>query len=160
MVTKTFSVSQCTNLPTMLKSLVFDQILFVWEHIEHLSIRKAEIPTSYYQIISDPFVMACCLFGAKPLPLPLLIYCQLEHQKHLSEIIKQFKHFHLRKCIWECCLQNDGHVCWSLCLLIPLVCAVHKIESKELWPLCPNAWKIIAFCDILMIYLCYTCFIQ
>ena len=38
-------------------------------------------------------VMACRLFGAKPLPEPMLVYCQLESWKQLSVI---FKEMHLK----------------------------------------------------------------
>ena len=45
-------------------------------------------------------IMACRLLGAKPLPEPMLSYCQLDSVKYESE----FYHFQWRKCNWKCCL--------------------------------------------------------
>ena len=45
-------------------------------------------------------VMACCLFGAKPLPEPMLTYCQLDSWEQISvKIETEFYHFHKRKWI-------------------------------------------------------------
>ena len=45
-------------------------------------------------------IMACRLFGAKPLPEPLLTYCQLDSQEQTSvKFESQNKTFHSRKCI-------------------------------------------------------------
>ena len=48
-------------------------------------------------------VMACHLFGAKPLPEPMLVYCQLDSWQQISmKFMPEFYHFHWRKCIWNC----------------------------------------------------------
>ena len=48
-------------------------------------------------------VMACRLFGAKPLPEPMLVDCQLESWKQVSvKFGSEFYHFYSRKCIWKC----------------------------------------------------------
>ena len=48
-------------------------------------------------------VMACCLFGAKSLPEPILGYCQLDSWKQMSvKFESEFYHFHSRNCIWKC----------------------------------------------------------
>ena len=50
-------------------------------------------------------IMAFRLFGDKPLPEPMLLYCQLDHQEQTSVKFESgFYHFHWRKCIWKCCL--------------------------------------------------------
>ena len=50
-------------------------------------------------------VMACRLFGAKPLPEPMLVYCQLDSWEQVSvKFESEFYHFHSRKCIWKCLL--------------------------------------------------------
>ena len=52
-------------------------------------------------------VMACRLFGAKPLPEPMLAYCQLDYWEHISMKFEfEFYHFHSRKCNWKCCLSK------------------------------------------------------
>ena len=49
--------------------------------------------------------MACRLFSAKPLPEPMLAYCQLDSWEQISvKFQSEFYHFHSRKCIWKCCL--------------------------------------------------------
>ena len=48
-------------------------------------------------------VMACRLFGAKPLPEPIPAYCQLDSWKQISvKFESELYHFHSRKCIWKC----------------------------------------------------------
>ena len=55
-------------------------------------------------------VMARRLFGAKPLPEPMLTYCQLNPWKETSvQSESKFKTFNSWKCIGKCCLRNDGH---------------------------------------------------
>ena len=45
-------------------------------------------------------VMACRLYGAKPLPEPILDYCQLDPWEQISvKFESEFYHFHSRKCI-------------------------------------------------------------
>ena len=54
-------------------------------------------------------IIACCLDGAKPLSEPMLTYCQLDPKEHISmKFYFKFKYFHLRKCVWICCLRNWG----------------------------------------------------
>ena len=48
-------------------------------------------------------VMACRLFGARPLTEPMLAYCQLDSWEQISvKFEKEFYNFHSRKCIWKC----------------------------------------------------------
>ena len=48
-------------------------------------------------------VMACRLFGDKPLPEPMLAYCQLGSWEQISvKLESEFFHFRSRKCIWNC----------------------------------------------------------
>ena len=47
-------------------------------------------------------VMACRLFGAIPLPEPMLAYCQLASREQISvKFESEFLYFHWRKCIWK-----------------------------------------------------------
>ena len=47
-------------------------------------------------------VVACCLFSAKPLPEPVLAYCQLDSWEQISLKFEwEFYHFHSWKCIWN-----------------------------------------------------------
>ena len=47
-------------------------------------------------------IMACHLFGAKPLSEPMLPYCQLDPKEHISvKLYLKFKSFHSRKCTWK-----------------------------------------------------------
>ena len=50
-------------------------------------------------------LMACRLFGAKPLPEPMLAYCQLDSWEQISvKFESEFYRFHSRKSTWKCCL--------------------------------------------------------
>ena len=49
--------------------------------------------------------MAWRLFDAKPLPEPMLVYCQLDScEQILVKFESESYHFHSGKCIWNCCL--------------------------------------------------------
>ena len=53
-------------------------------------------------------VMACCLFGTKPLPKPMLIFLSIVSlQTNVSNILNQ--NIFPGKSIWKCHLQNIGH---------------------------------------------------
>ena len=55
-------------------------------------------------------VMACRLFGAKPLPEPMLIYCKLDLAEQTSvKFGSKYKTFHSRTCVWKCRLRNGVH---------------------------------------------------
>ena len=57
-------------------------------------------------------VMAWRLFGAKPLPEPMLTYCQLYPREQISVKVElEFYHFHSGKCIWKCCLPEWRPFC-------------------------------------------------
>ena len=71
-------------------------------------------------------VMACRLFGAKPLPEPMLTYCELDSWEHISvKFESEFYHFHSGKCSWKCRLSKCRPFCaggdeWSATLhLVP-----------------------------------------
>ena len=52
-------------------------------------------------------IMACCLFGAKPLSEPIRTYCQLDPWEHIWVMFQlKYNNFHWRKCIWTCYLPN------------------------------------------------------
>ena len=55
-------------------------------------------------------VTACGLFGAKPLPKPMLTFCQFDPQEQTAvEFQSKCRTFHSRKCIWKCRLWNGGY---------------------------------------------------
>ena len=55
-------------------------------------------------------VMACDLSGAKPLPEPMLNYCQLDPREYiLMKFYLKVRCFHSRKCISKYRPQNGGH---------------------------------------------------
>ena len=57
-------------------------------------------------------VMACHLIGAKPLPEPMLVYCQPDSWEQISmKFESEFCHFHSRKCIWKWCLPKWQPFC-------------------------------------------------
>ena len=57
-------------------------------------------------------VMACRLFGAKPLPEPMLVYCQLDSWEQVTvNVESEFYNFHSTKCIWKCRLPKWRPFC-------------------------------------------------
>ena len=55
-------------------------------------------------------VIACCLFGTKPLPEPMLSYCQLYLYKQTSVKFESiYKTYNSWKCTWKCLLWNGDH---------------------------------------------------
>ena len=57
-------------------------------------------------------VMACRLFGAKPLPEPMPPYCQLDPCKQTSgKFESKYKTFHSWKCTWKCRLPKWRPFC-------------------------------------------------
>ena len=57
-------------------------------------------------------VMACCLYGTKPLPEPMLPFCQLDSWEKISvKFESRFYHFRSRKCTWKCCLPKWQPFC-------------------------------------------------
>ena len=90
-------------------------------------------------------VMACRLFGAKPLPEPILAYCQLDSWEQISvKFESEFYNFHSRKCIWKYRLPEcrplypggDELTLWGIGetadFLVPCVCNTDAFEMK-LW---------------------------
>ena len=55
-------------------------------------------------------VMACRLFGTKPLPELMVNHWQRGPWEQTSVKLElKFKTFHSRNCNWKCCLWNGGH---------------------------------------------------
>ena len=75
-------------------------------------------------------VMACCLFGAKPLPEPMMAYCQFDSWKQISvNFISELRHFLWQICTWECRLQKQRPSCSGLNILT---------RSVSLWQETPS----------------------
>ena len=67
-------------------------------------------------------VMVCRLFGAKPLPEPMLTYSQFDPLGKTSvKFESKYKTFHSRKCIWKYRLRNVGHFVHGRWVNVPLV---------------------------------------
>ena len=57
-------------------------------------------------------VMTSHLFNTKPLPEPMLVYCQMNSWEQVSEKFEsEFYHFLSRKCIWKCRLPKWQPFC-------------------------------------------------
>ena len=75
-------------------------------------------------------VMACRLFGAKLLPEPKLVYCQLDSREQISvKFESEFYYFHSIKCIWNCRLPKWRPFCPGGDELIMKVYVVEVIHS-------------------------------
>ena len=91
-------------------------------------------------------VMACRLFGAKPLPEPVLAYCQLESWEQISvNFESEFYHSHSRKYIWKCRLLYGDHfvqgeMSWR-----------KKVQCSDvMWAVLGSLWY--HWCHFLLIY--------
>ena len=62
-------------------------------------------------------IMACVLFGAKPLSQPMLDYCWLELSEQIAVKFElKLLSFHSKWCTWKCRLQSGAHfVTASMC---------------------------------------------
>ena len=85
-------------------------------------------------------VMACRLFGTKPLPEPMLAYGQLNTWKQISvKFESEFCHLHSRKWIWKCfhLLPNTNYTTdfspWPLCQQNDYLVKTYLRNSSSIW---------------------------
>ena len=91
------------------KCSTYLSLIWIWKFSVN-SLRPSDILMHQYIMPALVQIMACHLFGAKPLSEPMLPYYQLDPKEHISLIFYlKFKCFHSRKCTWKCC-QNDDHL--------------------------------------------------
>ena len=77
-----------------------------WDNVQ-LDLFNSSPPSATYMCqwtwSSLNHITACRLFGAKPLPEPMLVYCRLDSWEQISVKFElKFCHFHSRMCIWNC----------------------------------------------------------
>ena len=76
---------------------------FISSYIDHTLINSLRSSAAYMLRSTKPSlikIVACRLFGTKPLYERILIYCQLNHWEQISvKRESKFKHFHSRKCL-------------------------------------------------------------
>ena len=106
---------------------VFENV--VWKMVAILSRSQCVIPMIILLRPSDAYmrqqtipslvqIMACRLFGDKPLSEPMIVYCQMESNGNISmTFYLKFKCFHSRKCIGSCRLQKWRLSCLGLNVL-------------------------------------------
>ena len=70
--------------------------------------------------------MSCALFVAKPLPEPILIYCQFDSWELISMRIES--HYHI--IISNICLKMATARCWPFCFSIPAPRSVWEALSR------------------------------
>ena len=97
-------------------------------------------------------IMACCLFGAKPFPYPMLAYFHLDSWKQISVTFEsELYHILSRKYIWKC-LPNWRHFCTGGDELTANTSDLHKTAAYF------NADTTISFCPMPMVmwYICVS----
>ena len=83
-------------------------------------LRPCDAYMRQYNIPTLLQMMACRLFGAKPLSESLLPYCQRDRKEHISvKICLEFKSFHSWKYTLKCRLWNGGNLPRPRCGKIP-----------------------------------------
>ena len=79
-------------------------------------------------------IMACRLFDTRPLPEPMLQYCQSGPRKHISlNCFFKFKSFYSRKCTWKCRLWSSSH-------FVRPQCVKGKVPVDSLAPVTVRWW--------------------
>ena len=95
-------------------------------------------------------VMACRLFGTKPLPEPMLAYWLLDYREQVSVKLKsELCHFNSRTFIWKFC-----HVCERVCVCVCVCVCVgggggasqNSNKCQSLCTLC----RFAGLCDVRM----------
>ena len=102
------------NAGKRLISMNMTDVSFVLENTKS-SFLNSYPPSAYMrQWIGSALVqiMAWRLVGAKPLPEPMLAYCQLDSWEQISvKFEPELWHFHSRKCIWNCRMPKRQPFC-------------------------------------------------
>ena len=79
---------------------------YMWMSFTH----RGRVTPSLVQVIE-----CCLLVGAKPLPEPLLTYCEWDPREQTwVKLESKYIKFRLTKCIWKNRLQNVGHFVHAL----------------------------------------------
>ena len=94
--------------------------LIIYVYVVYLSgyISVADWLNNYGRVTPQhsPWINGLLPDSAKPLPLSVLTYHQLDTQEHISvEFQSKIKHFHSRKYIWKCCLPSGSHFVQASC---------------------------------------------
>ena len=80
--------------------------------------------TVYKQPLAQ--VRVCRLFGTKPLPGPMLAYCQLDPWEQISvKFGSESYHYHSRECMWKCRCKMAAIISWPQC--------VNEVLLKSCW---------------------------
>ena len=95
-------------------------------------------------------IMACRLFGAKPLSKSMLVYCQLEPKEQISvKFQSKCKTFHSWKCVRNCRLRNDAlFVQGEMCFKVQY--------NKNICTLFTNGWSCRGSSIFSFIYVIYS----
>ena len=97
-------------------------------------------------------IMACHIFGTKPLSEPMLGYCQLNPKEQTSvKFQSKSRTFHSQKCIWKYRMQNGGHFVRGTWIKTDVGVGHH--HSNHLW----IHWYSIDFQNILPAYSISKC---
>ena len=84
-----------------------------WYANTHFNVKLIEVGRRILASPDKPSLVqikACRLFRAKPLSAPMMTYCHIGHEEHISmKCYSEFKQFHPRKCIWKYRLRNGGY---------------------------------------------------
>ena len=109
-----------------------------------MCINSSSLSAAYVRQWTGPSLvqeMAWRLFGAKPLPEPMLVYCPLDSWEKVSMTFESvFYTFYSRKCIWKCRLPKWRPFCpWGR--WVKVSCCVTCTVPSSVWcSLCIYSW--------------------
>ena len=113
-------------------------------------VRLFTVPDEFWVTVDlisqSSLLMTACylsLFGAKPLPEPMLTYYQLDSWEQISvKFDLEFSLFHSRKCIWNYCLPKRRPFCpWEWLNRSQYRgsnCAWRSYNCSKTWSTCPQ----------------------
>ena len=110
-------------------------------------------------------IMACRLFGAKPLSKPMIGYCKVDPYKQNSvKFQSKYKTFRSRKCVWKDRLRNGGHFVQGWWVNSGEPFQVKRVLSMKNWEHSPSQFTISTtrgvsteYCHKNMVNYCTIC---
>ena len=104
------------------------------------SLRQSDAYMHQYNIPTLLQIMACHLFGAKPLSEPMLPYCQLDHKEHIS--VKFYSKFKLEIVDqWSTRIPPPHRRGWQW---VDCNWTLFKITRQPFWK--RHSWQSLGFC--------------
>ena len=122
------------------------------------SLRPSDTYMRQYNIPTLVQIMACRLFGAKPLSEPMLPYSQLDPKELISlKLYLKFRSFHSRKCTWKCHLRNGNYLALASLAIKAAILRWQNINWYDFDRVCVRGWDLFIPKSIKLKFWCNFC---